>query len=83
MVLKFRTVINKSHRTDDGISLLCLVSSADLQAFIPQGGTCQNLDRDTRPIFLGLKFGQVLFFWVGKFFSYFSGFHKISAIFWV
>ena len=50
----------------------------------PQGGgegTCQNLDKDARPIFLGLKFGQILFFWVGKFFSYFSGFCKISAIF--
>ena len=46
-----------------------------------QGGTCQNFDRDARPIFLGLKFGQILFFWVGKFFSYFSGFRKISAIF--
>ena len=46
------------------------------------GGTCQNFDRDARPIFLGLKFGQILFFWVGKFFSYFSGFCKISAIFW-
>ena len=45
------------------------------------GGTCQNFDRDARPIFLGLKFGQNLFFWVGKFFSYFSGFRKISAIF--
>ena len=45
------------------------------------GGTCQNFDRDARPIFLGLKFGQILFFWVGKFFSYFSGFCKISAIF--
>ena len=32
--------------------------------------------------FLGLKFGQILFFWVGKFFNYFSGFRKISAIFW-
>ena len=32
-------------------------------------------------LFLGLKFGQILFFWVGKFFSYFSGFRKISAIF--
>ena len=48
---------------------------------IPRGGTCQNFDRDARPIFLGLKFGQILFFWVGKFFSYFSGFRKISAIF--
>ena len=48
----------------------------------PKGGTCQNFDRDARPIFLGLKFGQILFFWVGKFFSYFSGFRKISAIFW-
>ena len=47
------------------------------------GGTCQNFDRDARPIFLGLKFGQILFFWVGKFFSYFSGFRKISAMFWV
>ena len=45
------------------------------------GGTCQNFDRDARPYFLGLKFGQILFFWVGKFFSYFSGFRKISAIF--
>ena len=40
-----------------------------------------NFDRDARPIFLGLKFGRILFFWVGKCFSYFSGFHKISAIF--
>ena len=47
------------------------------------GGTYQNLDSDAHPIFLGLKFGQILFFWVGKFFSYFSEFHKISAIFWV
>ena len=31
--------------------------------------------------FLSLKLGQILFFWVGKFFSYFSGFRKISAIF--
>ena len=49
----------------------------------PRGGTCQNFDRDARPIFLGLKFGQILFFWVGRFFSYFSGFCKISAIFGV
>ena len=45
------------------------------------GGTCQNFDRDARPIFLVLKFGQILFFWGGKFFNYFSGFRKISAIF--
>ena len=53
----------------------------NLQAAIPRGGgTCQNFDRDARPICLGLKFGQILFFWVGKFFSYFSWFCKISAI---
>ena len=40
-----------------------------------------DFDRDARPIFLGLKFGQILFFWVGKFLSYFSGFRKISATF--
>ena len=37
------------------------------------GGTRKNFDRDARPIFLGLK--------LGKFFSYFSGVFKISAIF--
>ena len=26
------------------------------------GGACQNLDSDVRPTFLGLKFGQILFF---------------------
>ena len=48
-----------------------------------RGGTCQNFDRDDRPIFWGLKFGQILFFWLGiiKFVSYFSEFRKISAIF--
>ena len=46
-----------------------------------QGGTCQNFDRDARPTFLGLKFGQILFFCIGKFLGYFSGFCKISAIF--
>ena len=54
---------------------------AKLALCVPQGGTCKNFDRDARLIFLGLKFGQILFFWVGKFFSYFSGFRKISAIF--
>ena len=46
-----------------------------------QGGTCQNFDKDAHPTFLGLKFGQILFFCIDKFFSYFSGFCKISAIF--
>ena len=49
----------------------------------PGGGTCQNFDRDARPIFLGLKFGQILFFWVGRYFSYFSGFAKFPLFFWV
>ena len=31
--------------------------------------------------FIGLKLCQILFFWVGKFLSYFWGFHKIFAIF--
>ena len=53
-----------------------------IEKLIAPGGTCQNFDRDARPICLGLEFGQILFFWVGKFFSYFFGFRKISAIFW-
>ena len=57
-------------------------TAAHCSSIWPQGGTCQNFDRDARPIFLGLKFGQILFFWVGKFLSYVSGFCKISAIFW-
>ena len=58
-----------------------MITFSDLVDKRPRGGTCQNFDRDARPIFLGLKFGQILFFWVGKLFSYFSGFCKISAIF--
>ena len=50
-------------------------------SLLPRGGTCQNFDRNARPIFLSLKFGQILFFWVGKYFSYFSGFCKISCYF--
>ena len=46
-----------------------------------RGGACQNLDSDVRPTFLGLKFGQILFFWAGKFLSYFLGFRKFSANF--
>ena len=56
---------------------------ATLGSVISKGDRRQNFDRDARPIFLGLKFGQILFFWVGQFFSYFSGFRKISVIFWV
>ena len=48
----------------------------------PQGGAhVKILTGMLALFFLGLKFGQILFFWVGKFFSYFSGFCKISAIF--
>ena len=70
----------------DNFAEICLVERPDdtfldaFHVFESQGGTCQNFDRDARPTFLGLKFGQILFFWVGKFFSYFSGFCKISAI---
>ena len=35
MVLNFKTVIDEWHKTGGGISLLFLVSSADLQALIP------------------------------------------------
>ena len=34
-----------------------------------------------RNIFLGLKFVQILFFWVGKFFSYFLSFTKFPLFF--
>ena len=47
----------------------------------PEGGTCQNFDRDARPIFLGLKFGQIQFFCVGKFFLlFFLGYTKFPLI---
>ena len=67
----------------DELNIIHGVPQGSVLGPLPRGGTCQNLDRDAHPIFLGLKFGQILFFWVGKIFSYFSGFRKISAIFWV
>ena len=48
----------------------------------PRGAHVEILTGMLVLFFLGLKFGQILFFWIGKFFSYFSGFRKISAIFW-
>ena len=46
--------------------------------FLPGGGDVKILTGDARPIFWDLKFGQTLLFWVGNFFTYFSGFRKIS-----
>ena len=41
-----------------------------------RGSTCQNLDGDARPIFLSLKFGQVLFSGLANSFAIFLGFTK-------
>ena len=53
----------------------------DSTSLQPQGGTCQNFDRDARPIFLGLKFFQILFFWVSQNFRYFFWVWQISSYF--
>ena len=45
------------------------------------GGTCQNFDRDARPIFWVSNLAKSYFSGLANFFSYFSGFCKISAIF--
>ena len=71
-----------SARQECNLRLRITLESIKIPVVFPQGGTCQNFNRDARPLFLGLKFGQILSFWVGKFFSYFSEFRKISAIFW-
>ena len=48
---------------------------------MPRGAHVKILTGMLVLFFLGLKFGQILFFWVGKLFKYFSGFRKISTIF--
>ena len=60
---------DKSHRVIMALSCNCTgYDSSQTRLFIfyrfPRGGggTCQNFDRDARPIFGGLKFGQILFF---------------------
>ena len=90
---KWASIASTSSNTDAALLIVCCFTQPCLTCFSlahkidgkketqGAGGTCQNFDRDARPIFLGLTFGQILFFWVGKFFSYFSGFRKISAIF--
>ena len=64
-------------------AIKCLILSGSLSSYVfkPQGGTYKNSDRGARPTFLCLKFGQILFFSVGRFSSSFSGQGKISAIF--
>ena len=49
--------------------------------FKSQEGTCQNFDRDARPVFLGLKFGQILFFWVLQNFRVFLGLTNFQLFF--
>ena len=65
------------------IMLVIPSTSATAERSFSQGDTCQNFDRDARPMFLGLKFGQILFFWVGKFLAIFLGFAKFPLFFWV
>ena len=45
------------------------------------GGHMSKFWQGCSSYFLGLKFCQILFFWVGKFFSYFSGFRKFFSYF--
>ena len=90
---KWASIASTSSNPDAALPIVCRFTQPCLTCFSlahkidgtkeTWGGTCQNFDRDAHPIFLDLKFGQILCFWVGKFFSYFSGFRKISAIFWV
>ena len=68
---------------EDKVTVNGLISNlVPIMVRMPRGAHVKIFDRDARPIFLGLKSGQILFFWVGKFFSYFSGLCKVSAIFW-
>ena len=43
--------------------------------------TCQNLERDARPNFLGLKLDQILSFCIGTFLSYFLSFEMFLLLF--
>ena len=45
-------------------------------ATCPGGGTGKNFDRDARVTFLGLKFHNLLFFWVAQTEGYFLGVEK-------
>ena len=62
-------------------SRVLAISVLILKANAPGGEQTSKFWQGCSSYFLGLKSGQILFFWVGKCFSYFSGFCKISAIF--
>ena len=79
-VIKWQNVQNLCINT---FSILYTTSNEKFSLAGGGGGTCQNFDRDACPIFLGLKFGQILFFWVGKFLAIFLGFAKFPLFFWV
>ena len=83
---KWASIASTSSNPDAALPIVCHFTQPCLTCFSLAhkiNGTKETGggDMGMLVLFLGLKFGQILFFWVGKFFSYFSGFRKISAIF--
>ena len=88
---KWASIASTSSNTDAALPIVCHFTQPCLTCFSlahktdgtrDHGGGGAHVKILTGmlvPFFLGLKFGQILLFWVGKFFSYFSGFRKISA----
>ena len=62
------------------ISVVGMLSICQKYTWKKSRGRGQNLDKDTRPVWLSLKFGQILLLCVNKLLSYFWRFRKISVI---
>ena len=58
-------------------------NNCDMAYQNPRGSTCENLDRDARVIFLGLKFTKMSVFWVSLSWHHFFGVEKLPSFFWV
>ena len=98
---KWASIASTSSNPDAALPIVCGFTQPCVTCFSlahkidgtkeTRGGTCQNFDRDARPIFLGFEIWpnpiflgwQIfqLFFWVSQNFRYFFGSDKFPTIF--
>ena len=75
-VWNFSYEVNPHHRNSKPFNV-CTIGLS------PRGGTCQNFDKDARPIFWVSNLAKFYFSGLANFLAIFLGFAKFQLFFWV